>query len=76
MKIIQLAVALNNEGDESLYALRDDGMVMQRRWAAKPRAQRSVDGITYHDGWTEGWVLVEDGWSTPIKHPDDVREES
>ena len=70
MKIIQLTVALNNEGEESLYALCDDGTVMQRRWAANPRKQKGVAGDVYHDGWTEGWITVEAGWSVPVKHPD------
>lgn len=74
-KIIQLTVALNNEGEESLYALCDDGTVLQRRWASKAREIIYRDGpSTFTDGWTEGWVPVEAGWSTPVKHPNDKRE--
>lgn len=75
VKIIQLAVALNNEGEESLYALTDDGVVLQRRWAAKPRKRHVTDEpITYIDGWTEGWISVENVSSFPVKHPEDARE--
>lgn len=75
MKIIQLAVALNDEGEESLYALTDDGVVLQRRWAAKPRKRHVTDEpITYIDGWTEGWIPVEYVLSAPVKHPEDMPE--
>ncbi|HJP68601.1 MAG TPA: hypothetical protein VJ846_06840 [Sphingomicrobium sp.] len=75
MKIIQLAVALNNEGEESLYALTDDGQVLQRRWAANPRKRHIIDEpITYIDGWTEGWIPVENVSSVSVKHPEDMRE--
>jgi hypothetical protein len=77
MKIIQLAVALNNEGEESLYALCDDGSVLQRRWASKPRAVVGrAPGTTYMDGWTEGWIPVDAGWSVAVKHPEDTRSQS
>jgi hypothetical protein len=75
MKIIQLAVALNNEGEESLYALCDDGTVMQRRWASNPRETVYRDRpSTFLDGWTEGWIPIEGGWSMPIKHPNEKRD--
>jgi hypothetical protein len=71
-KIIQLAVALNNEGEESLYALTDDGQVLQRRYALLPRKIEYVEKPTrFIDGWTEGWAPVESGWSMPIKHLED-----
>jgi len=79
VKIIQLAVALNNEGEESLYALTDEGEVLQRRWAAPPRERRiagSSESPAYTDGWSEGWILVDGGWSVPVKHPNDKREPS
>lgn len=74
-KIIQLAVALNNEGEESLYALTDDGQVLQRRWAALPRKRQVVgEAAAYVDGWTEGWIPVENVPSVSVKHPEDMRE--
>jgi hypothetical protein len=68
MKIIQLTVALNDQGEESLYALADDGAVLQRRWASKPRKTANC----FVDGWTEGWILMSDQFSEPIKHADDT----
>jgi hypothetical protein len=77
MKIIQLAVALNNEGEESLYALTDAGEVLQRRWAAPPRETvYRGESSTFANGYTEGWILVDPGWSVPVKHPNDKREPS
>ena len=74
-KIIQLAVALNNEGEESMYALTDDGQVLQRRWAAQPREIIYRDSPpSYTNGWTEGWITVDDVPSLPVKHPNDKRE--
>lgn len=73
MKIIQLAVALNDEGDESLYALTEDGQVLQRRWACQPRKRQLTDGsVSFIDGYTEGWIKVSDGFSAPVRHPEDT----
>jgi len=73
-KIIQLAVALNSEGEESLYALTDDGRVLQRNWAMLPRKVCARDGgFSYIDGRTEGWVEVANREPTSVKHDEDSR---
>lgn len=82
MNIVQLAVALNNEGEESLYAVTSAGLVLQRRWAVKPR-QRMVypEGgaaggvLVWQPGWTEGWIEVSEAMSVPVHHPDSVSAE-
>ena len=68
MKIIQIAVALNDQGEESLYALTDANMIFKWRWAVPPR--KTADGFV--DGWTEGWLLMGDQFSELVKHPDDT----
>jgi len=69
MRIIQLAVAMADDSQESLYALTDTGEVLVRRWAMDPMRNRAGQSL---DGWTEGWVKVADNFSEAVKLPDSL----